>query len=90
MSKHKKRSLLPTWLSLLLSVVFVITGIVVSIFIFLTAEAVLAAARQPFNPLEEAAIEASSTELPPLVQEGAVPTTSAPPPPPPPQNHPGR
>ena len=76
MSKHKKRSLLPTWLSLLLSVAFVITGIVVSIFIFLTAEAVLAAARQPFNPLEEAAIEASSTELPPLVQEGAIPTTS--------------
>lgn len=42
----------------------------------MTAEAVLAAARQPFNPLEEAASEAASTELPPLVQEGAVPTSS--------------
>lgn len=68
--------MLPTWLSLLLSVVFVITGIIVSVFVFLTAEAVLAAARQPFNPLEEAAIEASGTELPPLIQEGAVPTSS--------------
>lgn len=76
MSKKKPNSLLPTWLSLLLSVVFVITGIIVSVFVFLTAEAVLAAARQPFNPLEEAAIEASGTELPPLIQEGAVPTSS--------------
>ena len=75
MSKNKRNSLLPTWLSLLLSVVFVVTGIVVSVFVFLTAEAVLAAARQPFNPLEEAANEAASTELPPLVQEGAVPTS---------------
>lgn len=75
MSKRHKRPLLPTWLSLLLSVAFVVTGVAVSVFIFLTAEAVLAAARQPFNPLEEAAIEAASTELPPLVQDGAVPTS---------------
>lgn len=75
MSRYNQRSLLPTWLSLILSIVFVITGIAVSVFIFLTAEAVLAAARQPFNPLEEAAIAASSTELPPLVQEGALPTS---------------
>lgn len=74
MSKQNPRNLLPTWLSLLLSVVFVITGIIVSVFVFLTAEAVLAAARQPFNPLQEAAIEAASTELPPLVQDSAVPT----------------
>lgn len=76
MTKKKNKPFLPTWLSLLLSVVFVITGIVVSVFVFLTAEAVLAAARQPFNPLDEAAIEASATELPPLIQEGAVPTSS--------------
>lgn len=76
MSRKNRSTLLPTWLSLLLSVVFVITGIVVSVFVFLTAEAVLAAARRPFNPLEEAAIDAASTELPPLVQEGAVPTSS--------------
>lgn len=75
MSKRKQGPLLPTWLSLLLSVAFVMTGIIVSVFVFLTAEAVLAAARQPFNPLEEAAIEASSTELPPLVQDGAIPTS---------------
>lgn len=76
MSKHQQRPLLPTWLSLLLSVAFVATGVAVSVFVFMTAEAVLAAARQPFNPLEEAAIEAASTELPPLVQDGAVPTSA--------------
>jgi LCP family protein required for cell wall assembly len=68
---------LPTWLSLLLSVAFVVTGIAVTVLVFLTAEAALAAVRQPFNPLEAAAIEASGTELPPLVQEGAVPTSAA-------------
>lgn len=76
MPKNKPRALLPTWLSLLLSIAFVVTGIVVSIFVFLTTEAVLAAARQPFNPLDEAAIVAASTELPPLVQDGAIPTSS--------------
>lgn len=75
MSKRKQQPLLPTWLSLLLSAAFVVTGIAVSVFVFLTAEAVLAAARQPFNPLEEAAIEAASTELPPLVQDSAIPTS---------------
>lgn len=73
--RGNKKPPIPTWLSLLLSVTFVITGIIVSIFAFLTVEAVLAAARQPLNPLEAAAIEASGTELPPLVQEGAIPTS---------------
>lgn len=73
---RKKRSSLPTWLSLLLAVVFVLTGIAVSILAFLTVEAVVAAANRPLNPLEAAGIEAASTDLPPLVQEGAVPTSS--------------
>ncbi len=77
MSKKNRSTFLPIWLSLLLSIVFVITGIAVSVFVFLTAEAVLAAARQPFNPLEQAAIEVSGTELPPLIQEGAIPTSDA-------------
>lgn len=67
--------MLPTWLTVLLSVTFVVTGIVVSVFIFLTARSALAKTNQPLNPLEEAAIEASGTSLPPLVQEGAVPTS---------------
>jgi LCP family protein required for cell wall assembly len=32
------------------------------------------AARRPFNPLEDAAVGAAGTALPPLIQEGAVPT----------------
>lgn len=76
MSQRPKQSLLPTWLSLLLAVTFVLTGMAVSVFVFLTAEAVVAAANQPFNPLEEAAQEASATALPPLVQEGPVAVAS--------------
>lgn len=77
MTQEKREETLPTWLSLVLSVAFVATGIAVSFFVFLTAEAVLAAARQPFNPLEEAAAQVSETALPPLVQDGAVPTSEA-------------
>jgi anionic cell wall polymer biosynthesis LytR-Cps2A-Psr (LCP) family protein len=77
LTQEKREPGLPTWLSILLSVAFVATGVVVSLFVFLTAEAVLAAASRPFNPLEEAAIDASETALPPLVQDGAVPTAEA-------------
>lgn len=76
MSKQPKQPFLPTWLSLILAVTFVVTGIVVSIFVFLTAEAVVAATNQPFSPLEEAGEEAAATALPPLVQEGPVEVAS--------------
>lgn len=75
MAKRATQTILPTWLTILLSVTFVVTGIVVSTFIFLAARSALAKTNQPFNPLEEAAIDASGTSLPPLVQEGAVPTS---------------
>lgn len=77
MNQKSKQPFLPTWLSLALAVTFVVTGIVVSVFIFLTAEAVVAAASRPFNPLEEAAREVSATTLPPLIQEGEIPVASA-------------
>ena len=79
MSTKRKQQIVPTWLSLVLAVAFVITGFVVSVFVFLTAEAVLAAAQQPFNPLEEAGEQSASTALPPLVQEGPVPVETLPP-----------
>lgn len=72
MPSKKTRSIVPAWLSVVLASAFVVTGIVVSVFVFLTAEAVLAAAQQPFNPLEEASVQSASTALPPLVQEGPV------------------
>lgn len=77
MSPKPKKPFLPTWLSVTLAVTFIITGIIVSVFIFLTAEAVMAAANRPFNPLEEAGREAAATTLPPLVQEGAIPVPSS-------------
>jgi LCP family protein required for cell wall assembly len=74
LSQKNSHSLLPTWLTILLSITFVVTGIAVSVFAFLTVEKVLAAAEEPLNPLEEAAMDAAATELPPLVQGGALPT----------------
>ena len=74
-----KQQIVPTWLSLVLATTFVVTGLVVSVFIFLTAEAVLAAAQQPFNPLDEAGVQSASTALPPLVQEGPVEVATLPP-----------
>lgn len=70
--QRRSTGILPGWLTLALAITFVITGIAVSLFAFLTIEAVVAAAREPFNPLEGAAQAAAATVLPPLVQEGAV------------------
>lgn len=80
MSKqHRSTGIVPKWLSIALAVTFVITGIAVSLFAFLTIEAVVAAAREPFNPLEVAAAAAAATVLPPLVQEGVVEVATLPP-----------
>ncbi len=80
MSPQRRSSgILPGWLSLALAVAFVVTGVAVSLFAFLTIEAVVAAARQPFNPLEEAAQTAAATELPPLLQEGVPEVATLPP-----------
>jgi LCP family protein required for cell wall assembly len=75
-SPRRRSGLIPGWLSLALAVTFVLTGIAVSFFAFLTIEAVVAAAREPFNPLEEAAAAAAATVLPPLVQDGVAPVAT--------------
>ncbi len=79
MSDKRQQPIVPAWLSVILAAAFVVTGLVVSVFVFLTAEAVLAAAQQPFNPLEEAGEQSASTALPPLVQEGPVEVATLPP-----------
>lgn len=79
MPTNRKQQIVPGWLSLVLAVTFVVTGLIVSVFVFLTAEAVLAAAQQPFNPLVEAGEQSASTALPPLVQEGPVEVATLPP-----------
>ena len=68
MSKPK-RGILPFWLGALLAATFVVTGIVVSAFFFLSLMAFL---DRPLNPLAEAAEAVSNLELQPLSQEGLV------------------
>lgn len=64
-----KRSILPFWLSLALSITFVVTGMVVSAFAFLSLDAFI---NRPLNPLAEAAEAVSAIELTPMPQEGEV------------------
>jgi anionic cell wall polymer biosynthesis LytR-Cps2A-Psr (LCP) family protein len=68
-----RRSILPFWLSAILAVAFVVTGIMVSAFFYLSLTAYL---NRPLNPLAQAAEAVSDLELQPLTQEGfvAVPT----------------
>jgi polyisoprenyl-teichoic acid--peptidoglycan teichoic acid transferase len=65
-----KHSGLPVWLSAALAAVFIMTGVVVTALMFLTAEAFLG---RPLNPLAEAAEAVSNVELDPLPQVGTVP-----------------
>jgi LCP family protein required for cell wall assembly len=57
------------WLSLVLVVTFLITGVIVSSFAFLSLDAYL---NRPLNPLAEAAEAVSDLELPPLSQDGVA------------------
>jgi polyisoprenyl-teichoic acid--peptidoglycan teichoic acid transferase len=66
---HRRRPILPLWLSLLLSVTFVVSGFLVSTFVYLTVEAVF---NRPVNPLEGTSEELADTELPPLPQVGVI------------------
>lgn len=66
---NQRRRILPFWFSLLLAVVFVITGIIVSAFFYLSLTAFL---DRPLNPLAEAAEAVSGLELQPLPQDGLV------------------
>ncbi len=65
-----RRSVLPLWLSLILAITFVITGVIVSAFAYLSVEAFI---NRPLNPLAEAAEAVSDLELTPMAQEGLAP-----------------
>ncbi len=75
----QSRLILPRWLGILLALAIMVSSCLVAIFGFLTAERVLAAARQPFNPLESAAKAVAETALPPLSQVGTVNLVTPPP-----------
>ena len=70
---------IPTWLAVMLVGTILLTVTVLAVLGFFTAGAVLAAAHQPFNPLETAAEQVAGTALPPLAQEGIVPLATLPP-----------
>lgn len=58
--RHTNQSILPNWLTYSLSIAFVLSGIVVVIFAFLTLQVVL---NRPLNPLEQAVEEVASINL---------------------------
>ncbi|RMD47986.1 MAG: LytR family transcriptional regulator [Candidatus Thermofonsia bacterium] len=58
--KAQNQSILPTWLSLALSIAFVLSGVSVLIFAYLTAQVVW---NRPLNPVEQAAIEVADISL---------------------------
>jgi len=68
LSKSRRR-ILPLWFSAILGVTFVISGIMVSVFFFLSLTAFL---NRPLNPLAQAAEAVSDLELQPLPQAGLV------------------
>lgn len=67
---NRSRTVLPLWLSSILAITFVITGIIVSLFAYLSLNAFL---NRPLNPLAEAAEAVSELDLDPLPQDGQVP-----------------
>lgn len=73
MNYSNRSAILPNWLTYLLSIAFVLSGIAVVIFAFLTLQVMM---NRPLNPLERAAAEVANIDLQ-LGQEGpaAVPTT---------------
>ncbi len=68
MATHR-RKILPFWMSALLTVAFIVTGIIVSILFYFSLMAFL---NRPINPLAEAAEAVSHLQLKPLPQEGLV------------------
>jgi len=72
----KKRSVLPLWLSVSLTVSLILSGVLVSIFAWLSLRAFL---NRPLNPLAQAAEAVSMLELSPLPQTGqaSIPTLPA-------------
>jgi len=66
---------LPRWLSVIVGLVFVLTGVIVSVLVYLSVEAFM---NQPLNPLAEAAEQVSGLDLRPLPQAGIVPIPTVP------------
>jgi len=66
----KSRTVLPLWLSSILAITFIVTGIIVSAFAYLSLNAFL---NRPLNPLAEAAEAVSELDLAPMPQEGQAP-----------------
>lgn len=73
--RRNNRSYLPFWLSLLLAITFVFTGVAVSTFAYLSLDAFL---NRPLNPLAEAAEAVSDINLAPMDQEGQAPVPTLP------------
>ncbi len=69
------KPVLPRWLSILVGLVFVVTGVIVSVLVFISVGAFL---DQPLNPLAEAAEQVSQLNLNPLPQAGIVPVPTVP------------
>jgi LCP family protein required for cell wall assembly len=67
--RRTNQKTLPTWLTVALIFTTVLTGMVVSLFVFLTAEAFL---NRPLNPLPGEIADVIGTALPPLPQVGTV------------------
>ena len=68
-----KRSILPFWVSLILAFTFVITGVIVTTFAYLSLNSFL---NRPLNPLAEAAESVIEKELTPMPQEGTAPDSN--------------
>jgi LCP family protein required for cell wall assembly len=67
---EQKKSVLPRWLSVIVGVVFIFSGVVVSLLVYGSIQAFM---DQPLNPLAEAAEGVSQVNLNPLPQAGIVP-----------------
>ncbi|MFZ0545842.1 MAG: LCP family protein [Candidatus Promineifilaceae bacterium] len=71
---YSRRSILPTWLNVLIAFTFVVSAVIVTAFVFLTADAFLG---RPLNPLAEAAEAVSDVDLSSTNQEGLPPVPTA-------------
>ncbi len=68
--QNRKRTLLPWWMSVILAIAFVMTGVSVSAFAYMSLDAFLG---RPLNPLAEAAEAVSELDLSPMPQAGLAP-----------------
>jgi len=72
---QQTKPILPRWMSVIVGLVFVVTGIIVSVLVYFSVEAFM---DQPLNPLAEAAEQVRQLNLNPLPQAGIVPVPTVP------------